>query len=68
MDCAASTVRLTTVASFSGNALQGDVRFEPDGPAQVTRIIPKSAMWMIETQACPMALGQPPPGFRGLAP
>jgi hypothetical protein len=64
MDCTSSTVRFTTIATFSGNGLQGDARFEPGPLAPPSAIAPRSAMWMIETQACPMAQGKPPPGFQ----
>lgn len=63
MDCQQSTVRLTAMASFTGNGLQGEVDIEPDPPLLTSAIATGSPMWMIETQACPMARGEPPPGF-----
>jgi hypothetical protein len=64
MDCASSMARLTTIATFAGNGLQGDVRFEKSPPPQFSPVAAKSALGMIQSQACPMAQGKPAPGFQ----
>lgn len=64
MDCEESTSRMTSLNTFTGNGLQGEVRISPpDTGPPASAIIPRSPFAMIESQACPMARGEPAPGF-----
>lgn len=62
-NCVTTTFKIESGISYTGNGFGGEARFDSSHVDDPAAMPPRSGIWMVASQACPMARGEPAPGF-----